>query len=245
MDFSDFIVYVDESGDHGLSSIDDHYPVFVLTFCIFRKDALLREISPAVQALKFHFWGHDGVVLHSHEIRKAKNDFNILLNSVTRGRFMSAIESVLMNADFVVVAAVIDKIRLLSRYASPADPYDIALVFCMERLQRLLIENDQAAKRTHVLVECRGRSEDNALELAFRRICDGGNAVGRMPNLEIVFMDKKQNSAGLQIADLVAHPIGRHHIKPDQPNRAYEIVRTKFRRSSSGKIEGYGRKVFP
>jgi hypothetical protein len=34
---SDFIIYVDESGDHSLESIDPDYPVFVLSFCIFRK----------------------------------------------------------------------------------------------------------------------------------------------------------------------------------------------------------------
>ena len=34
-EFSDYIVYVDESGDHSLESIDINYPVFVLAFCIF------------------------------------------------------------------------------------------------------------------------------------------------------------------------------------------------------------------
>jgi hypothetical protein len=33
--FSDYIIYVDESGDHGLSKIDGSYPVFVLVFTIF------------------------------------------------------------------------------------------------------------------------------------------------------------------------------------------------------------------
>ena len=28
----DYIVYVDESGDHGLKNIDNNYPIFVLTF---------------------------------------------------------------------------------------------------------------------------------------------------------------------------------------------------------------------
>jgi len=36
--FSDSIVDVDESGDHGLTSIQEPYPVFVLSFCIFHKD---------------------------------------------------------------------------------------------------------------------------------------------------------------------------------------------------------------
>ena len=33
-----------------------------------------------------------------------------------------------------------------------------------------------------------------------------------MPNFDIRLMDKKHNSTGLQLADLVAHPIGRHAI---------------------------------
>ena len=32
--FSDFIVFVDESGDHSLEVINPDYPVFVLAFCI-------------------------------------------------------------------------------------------------------------------------------------------------------------------------------------------------------------------
>lgn len=35
--FSKYIVYVDESGDHGLRNIDENYPLFVLAFCIFHK----------------------------------------------------------------------------------------------------------------------------------------------------------------------------------------------------------------
>ena len=34
MNFSDYIVYVDESGDHGLK-IAPLYPIFVLAFCVF------------------------------------------------------------------------------------------------------------------------------------------------------------------------------------------------------------------
>ena len=40
MDFSDFVIYVDESGDHSLAEIDRYYPIFVLDFCIFSKGAL-------------------------------------------------------------------------------------------------------------------------------------------------------------------------------------------------------------
>ncbi len=245
MPFSDYIVYVDESGDHGLLNIDPDYPVFVLAFCIFQKQTYVEQIVPEIQKLKFRFWGHDGIILHSHDIRKSKGNFNILMNEGVRNQFLPAIQSVIEGAQFTLIASLIDKEKLRVKYQNPSDPYTIALAFCMERLQFFLKDNSQGNQEVHVLVESRGKIEDNELELAFRRIKDGTPYVESMPNLNIVFMDKKHNSAGLQFADLVAHPIGRHHIKPAQPNLAYKTIETKFRRSTSGNIRGYGLKTFP
>ncbi|MFB1489275.1 MULTISPECIES: DUF3800 domain-containing protein [unclassified Thiocapsa] len=81
--------------------------------------------------------------------------------------------------------------------------------------------------------------------LAFCRICDGTNACDSRLPFQVVFVDKKQNLAGLQLADLVCHPIGRHLLKPEQTNRAYAVVERKNRRDGAGRIEGYGLKTFP
>ncbi|WP_296524011.1 DUF3800 domain-containing protein [Rhodoplanes sp.] len=158
---------------------------------------------------------------------------------------MTRTSEIIEAADFTIIAAVIDKQQHIKRYSEPADPYEIGLTFCMERLFYFLSEKKQVDRVTHLLVECRGAKEDARLELEFRRICDGRNRAGKMPNFDIRFMDKKHNSTGLQLADLVAHPVGRHVIDPTQPNRAYEIVQTKFRRSRAGQFDGYGLKIFP
>ena len=70
--FSNFVVYVDESGDHGLQTVDANYPVFVLSFCVFPKRYYCDTVVPALQKFKFKHFGHDIVVLHEHEIRKEK-----------------------------------------------------------------------------------------------------------------------------------------------------------------------------
>lgn len=70
--FSDYIVYVDESGDHSLESIDQEYPVFVLSFCIFRKEVYGGAMTSAVRKLKFATFGHDMVILHEIDIRKKR-----------------------------------------------------------------------------------------------------------------------------------------------------------------------------
>lgn len=245
MPFSDFIVYVDESGDHGLVNINPQNPVFVLAFCIFEKQVYAERVVPAVQKLKFEYFGHDAVILHSYEIRNQRNDFRVLNDRQLRERFMGSLNDLVAGTQVTLIASAIDKNRHVRRYTQPADPYAISLTFCVERLQRFLTERGQADRVTHIMVEKRGSTEDDALELAFRRICDGANMTGRMPNLEIRFMDKRHNSTGLQLADLVAYPIARHVVDPNQPNRAYDVLEPKFRRSPAGQIQGYGLKVFP
>jgi hypothetical protein len=140
MAFSDYIVYVDESGDHSLTSINQQHPVFVLAFCVMHKPTYIDSIVPAFQRLKFDFWGHDGVVLHSHEIRKEHGDFHILRAAGTRAAFLDRVSGAIAAADFTIIAAVIDKKRHVEKYSEPADPYEIALVFCMERLQHCLMD---------------------------------------------------------------------------------------------------------
>ena len=56
--------------------------------------------------------------------------------------------------------------------------------------------------------------------------------------------NKMTNSAGLQLADLVARPIGLHVLKPQQENRAYKILKKKFH-NKNGSYNGVGLKIFP
>lgn len=54
--------------------------------------------------------------------------------------------------------------------------------------------------------------------------------------------DKRKNIVGIQLADLCAHPSARHILKPDQPNRAYDVVRRHLH-DGGGRQRGW--KVFP
>jgi len=60
--FGDYLVFVDESGDHSLESINPDFPLFVLAFCIVKKDDYRQVAVPALQALKIF---HDS---HKHAI---------------------------------------------------------------------------------------------------------------------------------------------------------------------------------
>lgn len=241
MTFSDYIVYVDESGDHGLSSVDPDYPVFVLAFCVFEKRTYTESCAPALQRLKFKHWGHDMVVLHERDIRKASGEFSFLVDSARRDEFMADVNELVECSDFTVIASAIEKRRLQERYGRPENPYELALEFCLERLWFLL---KRKRRIVHVVFESRGRREDEELELEFRRICAGENYRGQILPFEPVFASKKANCGGLQIADLIARPIGRAVLDPEQANRAYDVIEPKLYRYR-GRVAGAGLKIFP
>lgn len=146
---------------------------------------------------------------------------------------------------FTLVASAIRKERHRDRYREPASPYHVVMGFGLERVFQHLRGLGCRDGVTHVVFERRGKREDEELGEAFQRVRGGANALAAQLPLEMVLADKKSNSAGLQLADLVARPIGRKLLNPAQPNRAYDILEPKFRRSPSGKIRGWGLKVFP
>lgn len=243
-EFSDYIVYVDESGDHGLDYIDDNFPLFVLSFCVFHKDVYGEAVAPAVRRLKFATFGHDMVVLHEVDIRRKRGPFS-RLSREPREAFMSALTEIIDLADFTLIAVVIDKRRLRRRYANPAHPYHLAMEFGLERLYRFLREKEQGDRRTHVICEARGATEDRQLELAFLQIRDGRNYFQKPLPFDLIIADKKTNSEGLQLADLTARPVGLSVLRPGQPNRAVEVLEPKFYRNWYGNKMGFGLKVFP
>ncbi|WP_411882408.1 DUF3800 domain-containing protein [Polaromonas sp. YR568] len=226
--FSDYVVYVDESGDHSLASIDPDYPVFVLALCIFHKRHYSEKIIPAVEKLKFNYFGHDSVVLHENEIRKQKGDFAFLSHLPTRKEFLGRLSSIMDASNFILIACVVDKVRLSRSAGVASNPYHVALGICLEALRNFLAEKKQDQLKTHVVVECRGKREDSELELEFRRICDGDNPGNKHLPFDIVFADKKTNLAGLQLADLVARPLGLNYIRPGQVNQAFDLLKRKF-----------------
>lgn len=227
--FSNFIVYVDESGDHGMQTLDVNYPMFVLAFCVFHKRHYCEKVIPALQKFKFNHMGHDLVGLHELEIRKEKGAFSSMFASRQhKHAFLEELTSIIESSNFVLISCVIDKATLREQQGPIHNPYHLALGFCLETLYEFLQEKNQQGALTHVIFERRGRKEDNELELEFRRMCDGANRLGIRLPFEIVFATKQVNSTGLQLADLVARPIGMSVLRPGQENRAFDVLTRKF-----------------
>jgi hypothetical protein len=161
-----------------------------------------------------------------------------LFNKERRDEFHSDLSGIIESAEFTLVASVVRKDSLKGRIDDGTNLYLIALRLGLENIFHFLASKSQESRTTFVVFEARGKNEDNDLELEFRRVCDGQNTLNSQLPFNVIIAGKQCNSSGLQLADLVARPIGRKLLNPDQPNRAYDILAKKFAADSDGNGQG-------
>ncbi len=233
---SKYIAFLDECGDHSINEIDADFPIFVLSLVIMTRDAYKNVLIPSMTALKLRYWNHEGINLHSRHIRKAEGAFNFLLNSNMRSEFMASLNTLMEETPYQICLSWIDKNKHVAAFGKDAaNPYDLALEFTLEQVFSFLETNQEA--ELPLIAESRGRREDSDLEKAFYKLMSCGSdhvKIELMKKLDcsLVFWDKRANIAGLQMADLVAYPCARHILKPDQPNRAFDILKGKIYRQN-------------
>lgn len=242
---SRFIAFFDECGDHSLTKIDKDFPLFLLCTVIVEREAYARQIIPALAEFKLRYFAHEGINLHSREIRKAEGPFSILQNANLRQTFLSELSALMAALPFTLFITAIHKNAYAARYGKEArNPYDVALEYSFERILHFM--EAQQENQLPVIAEARGQQEDDALRASFHKLMTQGtyyNSAERFQRLicPISFRRKQDNISGIQVADLCAHPTARHLLKPDTSNQAFDVVKPHI--YASGKINGL--KVYP
>lgn len=243
---SRFIAFFDECGDHSLVKINHELPVFVMCTVIVERTTYAEVIVPALAALKLRYFAHEGVNLHSRDIRKADGPYTILLNAQVRARFIEDLSETMARLPFTLFATAIHKYAYKARYGVDArNPYDVALEYSFERVLHFMEASGETA--LPVIAEARGTNEDNALRASFQRLMSEGTGYNKAVRFlklacPISFRRKNDNIAGIQLADLCAHPVARHVLKPEVENRAFRVIEPKFYQGG-GKV--FGLKEFP
>ena len=241
-------LFIDESGDPSLSSINADFPIFVLLGCLL-EDSAYQDIRVKIVELKKEFFGSEHAILHSRDIRKCEGVFVKLFDLEVKAKFYERLNAILENGKYIVIAVGIKKQEFIEKYGKIADdPYELSLSFLLERA---VLETDNGKENTmHIMIEARGTVEDAILQRRYNRLLDNGSShitserfKKRFEKME--FRRKKENDCGLQIADLCAYPVARHLVNPNEPYPPYNIVEKKFRKNSKGSYEGYGLKIFP
>lgn len=249
------IMFLDESGDHNLDpkKVDASYPLFVLAGCIFDDKYYAEKVVPSFSRLKEDFFDGADIVFHTAEmirpIKSKEKRFLKLINKDFRMNFYTALNELLNKTDFLITACVIKKQAHLDAYGiSAIDPY----LLSFDNLLNRFIFQIKPFEQGTIIAEKRNSILDNQLEIAWlnakvsgTKFVKGSEIKEKIDNLKM--FPKSKNEIGLQIADLVASPIGRKVLKTKlKPGHEIDsdVLKKKFI-SKNGEIINYGLTIFP
>jgi hypothetical protein len=200
------------------------------------------------------------VILHREDIINRRGAFWRLRDPQVAGAFDADLLDLIARAKFKVVAVVIDKLRLRERYTTPGHPYHLALGFLLQRYCGYL---NHINRFGDVLAEARGKKEDLLLRDSYSWVYHRGTwglmaaqAFQRaLTSEQLKLKPKGANVAGLQLADLLGHPIKQATLAENGVEVPYPsafasgmlaVAEAKFNRHLyKGTIEGYGKILFP
>lgn len=244
------VMYLDESGNHDLKKINPNYPVFALGGVIADRAHVRDVIGPQMREFKLRHFGREDVVLHTVDMGRGRGDYDFLANQTKRANFYTDLNELLGRWDYKVVVCVFELERYVKQYTTPVDPYHYGLEILVERF---CLELGQLVDAGHIYAEKRNPGLDRALLQAWDDLKENGAGTGyansetidqKIVGLEL--REKKPHYYGLQLADLVITPAGRHVAgHAPNPNQVqWTVVKGKLRRHK-GEYNGAGLIIRP
>lgn len=256
-------LYVDEVGTDGLTNTErDKHRFLSLTGVAMQLDHARDQLEPNMNWIKAHVFEHDPdqpIILHRKEIMGGKGVFGVLNRDIEKKSLWDrSIIRLFQVTEYIVITALIDKNWMLrQRHWKKSHPYHYLMEILVEKYVRFLERKNAIGD---IMPESRNKP-DAFLQASFDEIkkngtdfVDNRRICSRLRGNKLKFRKKNDNVAGLQFCDLIAHPSHmnvRHMMGHDVQlgpfaRQIVDILNaSKYDRSVTGKIVGYGVKHLP
>jgi hypothetical protein len=230
-----FRMFVDEVGHAGGGRVQHENDRYLsLSGVIVEQLEYQTVLIPRLDELKEGFFdsGVDGspVILHRKELLQRKPPFEVLRNEFLAANFDGELLQLIADLEFKLLTVVLDKTEYMARFKEwRLHPYH----YCMEILtERYVLFLEELEATGDIFAEARGKADDAYLKSALGHVLRNGNAyvdkskfAARITPKELRVHPKTHNIAGLQFADLLAHP---------------SFVATKCRRQNKALPDSFG-----
>lgn len=256
-------MYLDEVGAEDLGAIErEEHRYLSLTGLIVSLDQVRDFLVPAMDELKRSCFSYDPdsiLCLHRYDIVHKRGIFHQLTDPSVQDRFNEQVLSMLAAGDYTVITVLVDKLEMTrQRHWKNQHPYHYLMEIIVEKFTLFL---EACGATGDIMPEARQGKKDKALQDAFAEVRMNGTRYvppelirNRLRAESLKFRTKKDNIAGLQLCDLIAHPSHmdvRHQYGHDISlgpfaRSVLKILHDKkYNRSKSGEVRGFGMKYLP
>ncbi len=195
-------------------TVDPNSRFLALTGVVIDLEHVRNKVHPEMESLKtvfFHSHPDEPVILHRSDIMNRRGAFQPLRDSRVNNAFGREILQRLREWEYVVITVCLDKEEHVQRTRTwSRDPYHYCIEVLLERFCALM---RQLHSTGDVMAESRGGKEDRRLKNEFRKLWRNGTdylepeRIQRLlTSRELKVKPKSTNTAGLQLADLIANP---------------------------------------
>jgi len=217
-------IYIDEVGNPDLESSENPNHQFLsLTGVILELGYVAAVVHPEMEEIKQkYFRAHpdEPIIFHRKEMFNAQSPFEGLKDPNTRATFDHDLLRLMTHWEYTVISVCLDKKKHKETYSTwRYDPYHYCLAVLLERFVFYLNRNNAQGD---AMAESRGGKEDRRLKDSFERLWQNGTEYvapdefrKSLTSSQLKVKTKANNIAGLQLADLIAHP-SRNEILKEQ-----------------------------
>lgn len=266
---NNYTLYLDESGDHHIEKIRINNQgnrtknQYLCLNGIIINNKNYQQIDNEWNKIRQIFTNKTGHVpyLHYRELARKEKSFSGLKDPRTEASFNEIYLNFLQQANITIISVVVDKKELFNQHSNPHHPhhpYHASLHVLLDRYCFFL--HDKNANG-NIIAESRQKQNDKPLKESYDSYLNSGgyNSYIQQNNLQksltkdIIFKQKKDMVAGLEISDMLA-TIMRSFILEEynlnaMPNtfgkKVINIAKQKIRKSPKGDIKGWGIILFP
>lgn len=248
-----YLCFIDESGSPPKPGQKGRPPFFVIAGIIIH-EAQWHDIASELKALKarpeykvrgeikWRFFGPEN---------EAPDNSVAHLDQAKRDSFREALYAIVTKRKAVKVICTVANVEAAYKTAyvkSEEDLYSYTYKGVSERFQYFLqdMERTVGSRQVGIMVaDHRGKAQDDGLRSRHHRMIDENAPVfSNYHNyIETIFLTPSHHSVGIQFADMVAGAIGRKFNSND--GHYFDRIEPSFRRSASGKVDGFGIVRFP
>jgi hypothetical protein len=258
-------IFIDESGNDDMDPENVTFERYLtLVGLIMRMPDDYAKLHQQMEIIKngiFHQQAGNPIVFHRKDILKKQGVFSILFDKTLCKKFDDQVLDLIQGTPFYLIGITIDKLDHLNRYQGWAyKPYYYCFKVLLERYVHFLKDHNYVGD---VFIESRDTDKDKDIKNHFKHFYLNGTEnirnmlfQARLTSCEINIREKKANNDGLQLADLLAHPVQYDILYEYERVREQEAIfgrkiceilrKGKYRRHwFTGELKGYGMKLLP
>lgn len=234
---NEYILFLDETDTNDVNEF------FCLAGFIISRQEYEDVLIPKINKLKLDVLNSPHIVFHYKDMRQNAGEYTLLRNGELRKTFWIELCAILKKLNIVTVGAYINAVEYRKHYSKIGlSEYNVLFNEVINSFIHFLVANNGTGT---IMLESREPSQNKSTQSLFAGMTQHGTNVYLASTIRskistLNFNIKKDNSIGLQVADMIPLVFIRQIHKRENPYTLYNTLSSKLYKGGQKVTSGYG-----